>query len=122
MYRRCIPDVWEHPEFIRFLRAYMSHSPLEKLFNISIVFDESRIPDYDIFKNVSDFACKDLIDDRFPAPYGLPFKFYYYDLDQDCIYRYGMMRGWTYGINKYIMSKFDGNWFRIPKNKYTLVR
>lgn len=120
MYHRGIPDGWRHPEYVRFLRTYINHSLLEKL--ISIVIDDNFITDYDIFESVSDFACKNLINDRIAVRPGSPLKFYYLELKPEGQYYYSMRQGWTYGINKYIMSKFDGDWIYIPKNKYTLVR
>lgn len=123
MYHRCISDAWKHPEVVQFLRTYINHSMLEKL--ISIVLDDSFIKDYNIFDSVSDFACKDRVVDRIAVRSGGRYSsIEYYDLEftPDHRFYYAMMKGWTFDLNKYIMSKFDGNWFRIPKNKYTLKR
>lgn len=122
MYHRCISDAWKHPEFVRFLRTYINHSMLEKL--ISIVLDDSFIKDYNIFESVSDFTCKDRVVDRIVVRSGGRYSsIEYYDLEftPDHRFYYAMMKGWTFDLNKYVMSKFDGNWFRIPKNKYTLT-
>ena len=86
------------------------------------IFDDSYITDYNIFKSVADFACKNMIIDGFPVRLGLSLKFYHYKLKPDHRFYYYMMQNWTCDLNKYIMSKFDGNWVYIPKNKYTLTR
>lgn len=110
-------------DYIRFLHEYLSRrtSWLDILKALTSV-DDSCITDYNIFESVSDFACKNLITDRIVVRPGSPLKWYYYELNPEHRFYYSMKHGWTYGLNKYIMHKFDGEWICIPKNKYTLVR
>ena len=80
---------------------------------------------YNIFKSVADFTCKNMIFDRIVVRSDgqhSSLKYYDYEFTSDHKFYYYLMRNWTYDLNKYIMSKFDGNWVYIPKNKYTLMR
>ena len=109
-------------DYIRFLHEYIGKKSWAEILKEVMVFDDSCITDYNIFKSVADFACKNMNIDRLPVSLDLSRKFYYYELKPDHRLYYYMMQNWTYDLNKYIMSKFDGNWVYIPKNKYTLER
>lgn len=116
-------------DYFRFLHEYLSSrrsSWLDILKALtSVEVSDSYITDYDIFESVSDFACKNKLFGRIVVKSGGKYSsIEYYDLEfksDDRLYFY-MIQNWTYDLNKYIMSKFDGKWIRIPKNKYTLVR
>lgn len=112
-------------DYIRFLHAFLSNTSWDQILKTTRVFDGSYITDYNIFKSVADFACKNMLFDRIVVKSGGRYSsIEYYDLEfksGDRLYYY-MMRNWTYDLNKYIMSKFDGNWIYIPENKYTLTR
>lgn len=103
-------------DYISFLHEYLSRgTSWLNILRSLISVDDSYITDYNIFKSVADFACKNLIADRITVRPGSPLKWYYYELKPECQYYYSMKRGWTYGLNKYIMCKFDGEWIYIPK-------
>jgi hypothetical protein len=108
-------------DYFRFLHEYLSKKSRAEILKEAIVFDDSYITDYDIFESVADFACKNMVN-RIDVKSGSPLEFYYYELKPEHRFYYSMRQGWTCGINKYIMCKFDGEWIYIPKNKYTLVR
>lgn len=112
MYERPIPDM-------RYLYSYHGETSVQYLARVLkqyatlLAFKDIE---YDIFDETADFACKNRI---FRFKYtgdsveylGRVFK------PDHPMYSY-MMRNWTYDINKYIMSKFNGSWFYIPKDKY----
>ena len=108
--------------YIRFLHEYLSKTSWAEMLKAVTVFDDSYITNYDIFESVADFACKNMVVDRIAVRPSSPLKCYYYELNPEHRFYYSMRRGWTCGINKYIMCKFDGEWIYIPKNKYTLAR
>jgi hypothetical protein len=111
-------------DYVRFLHECLSKKSWAKILKEAIVFDDSYITDYDIFESVADFACKNMVNRIDVKSGGRYSSIKYYDLEftPDHRFYYVMMKGWTFDLNKYVMSRFDGNWFRIPKNKYTLVR
>jgi hypothetical protein len=112
-------------DYISFIYEYLNRiSWLDSLRSMTSV-DDSYITDYDIFESVSDFACKNRVVDQIVVRSGgrhSSIKYYDLEFTPDHRFYYVMMKGWTFDLNKYVMSRFDGNWFRIPKNKYTLVR
>ena len=112
-------------DYIRFLHEYLSKTSWAEMLKAVTVFDDSYITDYNIFKSVADFSCKNRLFGRIVIKSGGKYSsIEYYDLEFkfcDRLYFY-MIQNWTYDINKYIMSKINGNWIYIPKNKYTLVR
>jgi hypothetical protein len=109
-------------DYVRFLHEYLSKKSWAEILKEAIVFDDSYITDYDIFESVADFACKNMINRIAVKSGGRYSSLEYYKLEFTPSHRfyYHMMKGWTYDLNKYVMSKFDGNWVYIPKNKYTL--
>lgn len=118
-----------NPKFDRdyfiYIYEYLSNNSLSKILRTLVAFDDSCITDYDIFKSVADFACKNMLFGRIVVRSGGRYssiEYYNREFAQDHRLYYYMMQNWTYDLNKYIMSKFNGNWFYIPENKYTLVR
>jgi hypothetical protein len=112
-------------DYFIYIYEYLSNNSLSKILRTLVAFDDSCITDYDIFKSVADFACKNIVVDRIVVRSGgryssLEYHNREFTFDHK-LYHY-MMQNWTYDLNKYIMSKFNGNWFYIPENKYTLVR
>lgn len=112
MYERSIPGMssfysYHGEEAVQYLSRFLKR--FAAVLNLKDI-------EYDIFDETADFACKNRIS-RFKYTgdsveyLGRVFK------PDHPMYSY-MMRNWTYDINKYIMSKFNGNWFYIPKDKY----
>jgi len=122
-YEKSIPNFYRG--YIEFLHKYLSYNTwAEILRRISVTFDNC-ITNYNIFKSVADFACKNMVVDRIVVKSGgrhSSLEYYNLKFTPDHRFYYAMMKGWTYDLNKYIMSKFDGNWVYIPENKYTLTR
>lgn len=122
-YGKSIPKFYNG--YIEFLHEYLSYNTWAEILRDLEVFDDNCITDYNIFKSVADFACKNRLFGRIVVKSGGKYSsIEYYDLEftlGDRLYFY-MMQNWTYDLNKYIMSKINGNWVYISENKYTLMR
>lgn len=113
-------------DYTRFSYDYPSYDVFaEFLRRVSVIFDKC-VKDYnDIFKSVADFASKTMLFGRSVIRSGGKYsslEYYNREFTSDHRLYFYMMQNWTYDLNKYIMSKFDGNWVYIPENKYTLMR
>ena len=111
-------------DYIRFLYDFPSYDIwAEFLRRMSVIFDKC-ITDYnDIFKSVTDFARKNMLFGRIVVRSGGRYssiEYYNREFTQDHRLYHYMIQNWTYDLNKYIMSRFNGNWIYIPENKYTL--
>ena len=113
-------------DYTRFSYDYPSYDVFaEFLRRVSVIFDKCIVDYNDIFKSVADFACKNKLFGRIVVRSGGRYssiEYYNREFAQDHRLYHYMIQNWTYDLNKYIMSKFNGNWIYIPENKYTLMR